>query len=449
VALTGLDIYKKLPKTNCGDCGLPTCLAFAMKLAGGQAKIEACPHVSEDAKAELAEASAPPVALVTIGKGDRALQIGGETVLFRHEKTFLHPPGFAILIKDDLSDEEVEKKVNQINELALERIGQMLRADLVAIESQSDAERFAQVSEKVSKSTDFPLVLISKDPEAMKKAVSLVSDANPLIYAADKDNYEAMASLAKEHSCPLAVSGSDGLEALAELTEKIAAMGVKNLVLDPGSGSTGQVLKDLVFIRRVALKKKYRPLGYPVITFPCRMTDDDYMEAVLAGVHIMKYAGIIVLNNLDVWKMLPLMVLRQNIYTDPQRPMQVEEGIYEIGTPDKNSPVLVTTNFSLTYFIVTGEIEASKISAWLCVMDVEGLSVLTAWAAGKFIPEKIASFIGKSGIGEKVGHRTLTIPGYVAQISGELEEELSSEWKVQVGSREAGDIPGFLKQWSA
>lgn len=447
MALTGLDIYKKLPKTNCGDCGLPTCLAFAMKLAGGQAKLEACPHVSEQAKAELADASAPPICLVTIGKGDKALQIGGETVLFRHEKTFVHPPGFGILIKDNLSDEEIEKKVNQINSLAFERVGQTLRANLIAIESNSDGERFAQVSEKVSKSTDFPLILMSRNPEAMKKALNLVSKGNPLLYAADRDNYEVMAGLAKEHNCPLVVSESNNLEAMAGLTEKIAALGVKEMVLDPGSESASQVLKDLVFIRRAALKKKFRPLGYPVITFPCRLIDDDYLEAIFGGVHVMKYAGIIIFNGLDAWKMLPLLVLRQNIYTDPQRPMQVEEGIYEIGNPTENSPVLITTNFSLTYFIVSGEVEAAKIPTWLCVMDVEGLSVLTAWAAGKFIPERIAPFIKRCGIAEKVKHNKLVIPGYIAQISGELEEELP-DWKVMVGSREASDIPAFLRQWS-
>lgn len=448
MALTGLDIYKKLPKTNCGDCGLPTCLAFAMKLAGGQAKLAACPHVSEQAKVELADASAPPIYLVTIGKGDKALQIGGETVLFRHEKTFLHPPGFGILIKDNLSDEEIEKKVNQINSLAFERVGQTLRANLIAIESNSDGERFAQVSEKVSKSTDFPLILISKNPEVMKKALNLVSDGKPLLYAANKDNYEVMAGLAKENNCPLVVSDLNNLEALTELTEKIAALGVKEIVLDPGSESANQVLKDLVFIRRAALKKKFRPLGYPVITFPCRMTDDEYLEALFGGVHVMKYAGIIIFNSLDAWKMLPLLVLRQNIYTDPQRPMQVEEGIYEIGNPTENSPVLITTNFSLTYFIVSGEVEAAKVPTWLCVMDVEGLSVLTGWAAGKFVPERIAPFIKRCGIVEKIKHNKLVIPGYVAQISGELEEELP-DWKIVVGSREASDIPAFLRQWSA
>lgn len=449
MALTGLDIYKMLPKTNCGECGFPTCLAFAMRLAAGQAELDACPHVSEEAKAKLSEASAPPIRLVTVGVGDKAFKVGEEQVLFRHEKTFYNPCGFALLIEDSMSDKEAKAKIDQVKSSQFERIAQLLRADLVALKNSSgDASKFAALVKKISDSTDFPLILMSEKAEALKAALAHCADKKPLLYAAKKDNYESFASLAKENNCPLVVS-DESIEGLVELSDKISGLGVKDLVLDPSSRKPSTTVRDFVYIRRSALRQKLRSLGYPVIAFPAEESKDSLEEAVLAAVYVIKYGGIIVLKSLEPWKALPLFVLRQNIYTDPQQPMQVEEKVYAINSPNETSPVLITTNFSLTYFIVSGEVEASKVPAWLCIMDVEGLSVLTAWAAGKFVPEKIAPFIKKSGIQDKVKHRTLIIPGYIAQISGELEDEMGDNWKVQVGTREAGDIPVFLKQWKA
>ncbi|HDP70564.1 MAG TPA: acetyl-CoA decarbonylase/synthase complex subunit gamma [Actinobacteria bacterium] len=446
MALTGLDIYKKLPQKNCGECGIPTCLAFAMKLAAGQAQLEACPYVSEETKTELSEASAPPIRLVTIGTGDKAIKIGEEAVLFRHEKTFYNQPGLAVLVDDGMSDAEIDGKLAQIKNSQFERVGQLLRADLVAVKSSSnDAGRFTELVKKAM-GTEFPLVLITDNSEVMKAALLVCAQSKPLLCAANENNFEQMANLAKENNCPLVVAAKD-LNALSELVEKITAQGVKDLVLDSGSRSIKDSLKDATFIRRAALKKKFKPLGYPIIAFPCEAYDDPYMEAVAAAVSIMKYAGVIVVKDLEPWRALPLYVLRQNIYTDPQKPMQIDEGIYPIGEPDENSPVLLTTNFSLTYFTVSGEVEASKVPCWICIMDVEGLSVLTAWAAGKFIPENIGPFMKRCGITDKVSHRKVSIPGYVAQISGELEDELP-DWVVEVGPREAGDIPSYLKNWS-
>ncbi|MEW6189595.1 MAG: acetyl-CoA decarbonylase/synthase complex subunit gamma [Actinomycetota bacterium] len=448
MALTGLDIYKKLPKTNCGECGFPACLPFAMKLAAGQAELDACPYLSEDIKEELAEASAPPIRLVTIGAGENALKIGEEQVMFRHEKTFFHPPGMGLIIEDTDPQEIIDGKINQTREVKFERVGQILKSDIIAIKASSgDASKFVSLVGKVKDTLDIPMVLTSDDPEIMKAALSICAEDKPLIYAANNENSEAMTNLSKEYDCPLAVS-ANGLEDLSSLVEKILALGVKHLVLDPGSENVGSALRDLVLIRRAALKQKFRPLGYPVITFPCSQTEDDLIEAALAAIYIMKYGGIILLRNLEPWKALPLFVLRQNIYTDPQRPMRVEEGIYPIGNPSETSPVLITSNFSLTYFIVSGEIEASKIPSWLLVLDTEGLSVMTSWAAGKFVPETIAPFVKRSGITDKVEHHKLVIPGCVAQISGELEDELS-DWEIIVGPREAGDIPAFLKHWAA
>lgn len=449
MALTGLDIYKMLPKTNCGECSFPTCLAFAMRLAAGQAELETCPHVSEEAKAKLTEASAPPIRLITVGTGDKSFKVGEEQVLFRHEKTFYNPCGFALLIEDSMSDKEVEEKINQLKNSQFERIGQHLRADLVAIkDTKGDTASFAKLVKKISGSLDFPIILMSEKADALKGALSHCADKKPLLYTATKDNYESYASLAKDNNCSLVISAKS-LEELISLSDKVTEAGVKDIVLDPASRNVSSTLRDLVFIRRSALLQKLRSLGYPIITFPGEEVEDTMEETLVASIYIMKYGGIIVLKSLEPWKALPLYVLRQNIYTDPQQPMQVEEKVYAFNNPTEGSPVLLTTNFSLTYFMVSGEVEASKVPSWLCIMDVEGLSVLTAWAAGKFVPEKIASFIKKSGIAEKINHRTLTIPGYVAQISGELEDELGDKWKVQVGSREAGDIPVFLKQWKA
>ncbi len=447
MALTGIEIFKKLPKTNCGECGVPTCLAFAMKLAAGQAELAACPHVSEQAKAELSEASAPPIRPLSIGTGDQALKLGGETVLFRHEKRFVSPTGIAVLVSDKMSEGEVESRLKKFNELKYERVGLKLEADLVAVRGESgDPAKFEALVKKVKERLDGKgVVLMSEDPNVLAAGAKAVADRKPLLYAATKANAEALAKLAKEFSAPLAVKGAS-LEETAELATQLTAAGVKDLVLDSGARTPRKVLEDQIVMRRAALMKKFRPLGFPTITFPCEMTQDPMMETLLASMLVAKYAGIVVLSDLDGHGLFPLLVERMNIFTDPQRPMATSEGIYEIGGPNENSPVLLTSNFSLTYFIVSGEIEGSRVPSWLLVKDTEGLSVMTAWAAGKFGADVIAPFVKKCGIADKVKHRKLVIPGYAAVISGELEEELP-DWKISIGPREAGHIPAYLKMW--
>ena len=444
MALTGIEIYKKLPKKNCGECGVPTCLAFAMNLATGKAELSACPYVSEEVKQELAESSAPPIRPVNIGSGDGALKIGGETVMFRHEKTFVNPPGLAVLVSDNASEQEIDEKFERFNQLQYERVGLLLRPDLIAIKEESgDGEKFKNAAKKAKEKTRAGIILISKNSDILSAALQVCKGDKPLIYAANKENYEKFAALAKENSCPLAVYG-ENLDELIELTSKLTGMGLKDLVLDSGARTLFKALEDQTVIRRAALVKKFRPLGFPTITFPCEMTDDFMEETLMAGVLIAKYAGIVVLSDLAGESLFPLLLERLNIYTDPQRPMATKEGIYEINNPDENSPILVTTNFALTYFIVSGEIEASRIPAWLLVQDAEGLSVLTAWAADKFVAQTVAPLVKKCGIMGKVKHTKLVIPGYVAQISGELEEELSG-WEIIIGPREASHIPAFLK----
>ena len=444
--LTGIEIFKLLPKTNCKECGEPTCLAFAMKLAAGKAELSACPYISGEAKAKLAEASAPPILPVTIGVGDRALKVGSETVMFRHEKRFENPPGFAILITDTMEESEVNARLERFSQLQYERVGLTLRPELVAVKDESgDASKFEALVNKVKQNSGSGIILMSSNPDILAAGLKACADRKPLIYAANKDNMANIADLAKEHSCPV-VAKASSLEELAQLTTKLIEAGVKDIVLDSGSRTVRRAFEEQVIIRSAALNKKFRPLGFPTIVFPCEMTDDPMKEAVIASMFVAKYGGIIVLSDFQGESLFPLLVERMNIYTDPQRPLATTEGIYEIGSPDENSPVLVTTNFSLTYFIVSGEIETSKVSSYLLVKDTEGLSVMTAWAAGKFVADTIAPFVKKCGIWDKVKQHKLIIPGYAAAESGGLEEELSG-WEILIGPRDAAHIPAYLKTW--
>lgn len=447
MALSGLQIFKLLAKTNCKECGFPTCMAFAMQLAAGKAELDKCPYVSDEAKAALGEASAPPVRKVTIGAGDLAVTVGEETVMYRHEKRFENMPGIGVMITGEMGETEVDNLIGQLKEQQFNYVGRTLRPRVAAVKAAGGAA-LAALAAKVDAGSGAALVLMNDDAAALKVAATPLKDRKPLLYAATEDNFDAVAAVARELEVPFAIRAAS-LDKLAELGQKALDGDFKEVVLDPASSSLGDVLMDQTLIRRAAIKKTFRALGFPTIGFPCSMTDDRMLEAVYAAVFVAKYTGIVILSDLEPARTLPLLYLGQNIYTDPQKPMQMEEGVYPVNEPGPESPILVTTNFSLTYFTVSSEVEASKVPAWLCIMDVEGQSVLTAWAAGKFVADAIAPFLKKSGIEEKAPHRKVVIPGYVAQISGELEEELGEGWQVQVGVREAADIPKFLRQWSA
>jgi acetyl-CoA decarbonylase/synthase complex subunit gamma len=419
-----------------------------MSLAAGKAELSKCPHVSEDAKAKLSEASAPPILPVTIGAGDTALKIGGETVMFRHEKRFENPPGIAILISDKMANAEVDARLKKVKDLTYERVGLTLRANLVALKSETgDAAKFAALAGKVKTGSDANIILMSDKVDVLSAAAKACADRKPLLYAATKDNADAVAALAKETGCPVAAKAA-GMEELAALTGKLTAAGLKNIVIDSGSRGVRQALEDQIIIRSAALNKKFRPLGYPTIVFPCEMTDNPMKEPLIAAMFIAKYAGIIVLSDFQGESLFPLLVARLNVYTDPQRPLATKQGIYEINNPNENSPLMVTSNFSLTYFIVSGEIENSKVPSWLYVKDTEGLSVMTSWAAGKFSADIIGPAILKSGITDKIKHRKLIIPGYIAAESGGLEEEMPG-WEILVGPRDAANLTPFLKAWKA
>ena len=444
MALTGIQIFKLLPQTNCKECGVPTCLAFAMNLASGKAELDACPYVSDEAKEQLAEASAPPIRPVALGKGVRQVKTGGETVLYRHEKTFYNQAPIGAMVSSDISASDLEAKLKVWNAFQFERVGFNLRPELVALkDANGDKDAFAAAAKTIAETSEFNLVLMSEDKEVMAAGVEACKFKRPLIYAATEGNVDDFGAIAKKNDLPLAVK-ADSVEGLVPLTDKLAEMGLKDLVLDSGAREIKQAFEDQIIIRREALKSLNRSLGFPTITFPCEMASNLDMETLIATMFIAKYGGITILSDFTGESIFPLLLERLNIFTDPQRPMTVTEGIYEIGSPDENSPVMVTTNFALTYFIVSGEIEGCKVPSWLLIKDSEGLSVLTAWAAGKFSGDDVGMFVKKSGIMDKVKHTELIIPGYAAAIAGDVEEELPG-WTITVGPREAAHIPAFLK----
>ncbi|MBI5063622.1 MAG: acetyl-CoA decarbonylase/synthase complex subunit gamma [Desulfatitalea sp.] len=445
MALTGIQIFKLLPKTNCKECGVPTCLAFAMNLASGKAELSACPYVSEEARAQLAEASAPPIRPVVVGKGVRKATSGGETVQYRHEKTFYSPTLLAAMVKSDITADALAKKLQGWNALQYERVGLNLRPELVALKDvNGNADAFGKLAKQIAETSEFNLILMTEKADVMKAGVAAAGFKRPLLYAATAANADAMGQLAKANDLPLAVK-AESVEALAKLSDKLTGMGLKDLVLDPGSREPKQANADMIAIRRAALKNGNRSVGFPTITFPCEMASNLDVETMLAAMFVAKYGGIVVLSDFAGESVFPLLLERLNIFTDPQRPMTVTQGIYPIGSPNEKSPVLVTTNFALTYFIVSGEIESSRVPSWLLIKDSEGLSVLTAWAAGKFAGDDVGAFVKKSGIMEKVKHTQLIIPGYAAAIVGDIEEELPG-WTITVGPREAAHIPGFLRE---
>jgi acetyl-CoA decarbonylase/synthase complex subunit gamma len=441
MALSGLEIYKLLPKTNCKACGFPTCLAFAMQLAAKKVSLDKCPHVSEDAQRSLESASQPPIKLVTVGGGDEKLEVGNETVLFRHEEKFYHPTGIGFLVKDTLPDADIQKTLDEIAKLDFERVGQRIKVNLIALSCESnDASKFESTLRAVLDKTALPVMLMSDDVATVKKALEISKERIPLLYRATGSNFKEMAGLAKTHKVPLVASAPD-LHALEELVKNLNAEGVQDIVLDTNQKGMSEKLWDFTQIRRLALKKTFRTFGYPTVAFT--QSEDPFLEVSEAITYVAKYASIVIMRSRSPWQVLPILTARQNIYTDPQKPLQVEPKVYEIGQVNDTSPVIVTTNFSLTYYTVEGEVESSKIPCYILSCDSEGMSVLTAWAADKFTAESIAKALETSGIKDKVKHKDVIIPGYVSVLSGKLEEE--SGWKVTVGPREASALPTFLR----
>ncbi|HHT9110447.1 MAG TPA: acetyl-CoA decarbonylase/synthase complex subunit gamma [Candidatus Brocadiaceae bacterium] len=446
MALTGLDIYKLLPKTNCKKCGRPTCLAFAMQLAQKKANLSDCPDVSEDAKKILGAASAPPIKLVTVGSGAKKVEVGEENVLFRHEEKFYHPTGVAVTITDDLSETAFSDRLKQINSLKISRVGTEIEIDLVAVINKSnDAGKFAEAAKKVSSGSHLSMILSSSSVDNMKAALTNCADKRPLIHGAHAANCGQMAALAKEKNCPMTVTAPT-LEELADLAECAKKAGVEEIVLDVSGNNPKEVLQKLTKIRRLSLKKNFRTLGFPMITFVC--DEDPFMEISLASTYLLKYAGIVAVNACEPWAIMPLLTARTNIFTDPQKPIQVEPKLYAVGDVKEDSPVLFTTNFSLTYYTVEGEVESSRVPTYILSVDTGGTSVLTAYSGDKLNDKVVAKAMTDAKVETKVKHRKLIIPGLVAVMSGKLQETLG--WEILVGPREASGLSSYLKTvWKA
>ncbi len=440
MALTGLDIYKRLPKENCKECGLPTCLAFAMKVASGQAGLDQCPRLTEEARGELDEASAPPQRLVKIGPQSKSISIGQETVLFRHDERFHHPTGIALKLSDSADPAALAAACERFKKLTFHRVGEDIFPDMVALANESGSgDTFAAAAKTIHDQLGVPMVLMSDSIEALAAAGEPLAQDRPVLYPTGTCSADELAALGQKVPTPLCVGGT--LDEVAEKVEALGQKGLKDVLISPGSVEAAETLAFLTQTRRASLNKKFRPLGCPVLVQA--ENDDEVIAAMDACSYVCKYAGVLVTN---VWSeplLVPILTTRQNIYTDPQKPVQVEPRLYEIGEVDTQSPLLVTTNFSLSYYSVESEVEASRIGCRILAVDTEGTSVLTAWAADKFNPETIATALKKSGVEETLQHKRMVIPGHVAVLAAQLNEETG--WQVLVGPKEASGIGPYLK----
>jgi len=441
MALTGLQIQKLLPKTNCKECGVNTCLAFAMKLAARKAEISECPYASEEAIRVLSEAYEPPVKGIRLGPdGDRRL--GEETVLYRHEKTFVNQTLLAVNVNDTDDPAAIDATLSSVKRYSIERVGETIDLDMVAVTQRGDAaDRFVELAATAWEAVGKPLVLRSSDPRSLSAAAVRVKGSRSVLSAATPETAGALVEVARETGHALALTAPD-LDQLVAAAAKIREGGFHDLVLQFETKSLAERFQTNSIARRTALKSNFKPLGSPFLRFID--VDDPISATVEAVTEIAKFGGICVLPCFDAAQVAALITLRLNIFTDPQKPIQVEPKIYPIGEPTRESPVFVTTNFSLTYFIVSGEIENSGLNAWLVVPECEGMSVLTAWAAGKLSGATVAKFCKEADLEGQVDRRDIVIPGYVAQISGDLEENLPG-WNILVGPQEASDLESFIK----
>ena len=422
---------------------MPTCLAFAMALAQKRAKLDDCPDVSDEAKDKLAAAAAPPMRKITFGRGDNPVRIGRETVLFRHEEKFHSPTVLAVTVSDKLTGDELKQRIEAVNALQFERVGQKIGVQALAVVNESgSAESFASACSAAKNGSDLALILVSDSPDAIAAAAAAVKDSVPLLASATTDTAEAMARIAKDNGCPL-VAKAGSIEELADLSEKIKSAGVEDIVLSLEGLRQQDALYNASRMRTLALKKGFRPLGYPTISFVTESDADTQMATAISL--LCKYSGIVVIDTVEPWAVLPMLTAVMNIFTDPQKPVQVESKVYKIGEPDENSPVMFTTNFSLTYYTVESDVEASRIPSYILVVDTEGTSVLTAYSGDKLNEKTVADAMAKFDVEKLVKHRKLIIPGYVAVMSGKLEE--ATNWEIMVGPRECSMLPKYLQEF--
>ena len=459
--LSPIDVYKLLPKTNCKECGEKNCMAFATKLVSRDVSLENCPPLltKEHRKTykQLMELLKPAIKEVVIGVGERAVKIGGKLVMYRHELAYFNPTAIAVDVTDEMSEEEISDRTKRVEQFKFGYIGQTLKLDMIAVRSTSnDPDKFKATVRKVAENTNLPLILCSLNSNVLEAGLKVVSKSRPLLYAVTKENWKEMAELVLLYECPLTVFAPNDLKLLKSLTKTLLEYGVEDLVLDPGtfpSGGLASTLNNFTMIRRAACKRGDELLGFPLMGVPMvawmergEASEEivKWREAYLAAMLIVRFADILILHSVDGWALLPTVILRQNIYTDPRKPAAVEPGLRVFGAPDENSPVMFTANFALTYYTVASDIESTKVNAYLLVVDTEGIAVDSAVAGRKLTAEKVASAIRASGIENKVMHRKLIIPGKSARLSGEIEE--LSGWQVLVGPKDSSGIPKFLQE---
>ena len=440
MAVKGLDIFKLSPKKNCKECGSPTCMAFCMKVAQGAVPITKCPYMSEEAIALLSEATAPPMQTITVG----AHKLGGETVMMRHEKTLVNRNLFAATLCTCMDDAAVEARLEGIRKVDYERIGEREMVECVFVHDAGDCAKFVELCKKAAALPDRTVIIDTKDVETAKAAVEAIKDSKPILNSANKDNFNDMNEIAKAAGLVLGVSGTD----LSELHDTVAALekaGNKNLILDVTAPTIKETFANAVLVRRTAIKDGDRTFGYPsIVNLGVLCNHDEHLETALAAMFVVKYGSIIVMDKVGYAEALPLYGLRQNIFTDPQKPMKVAPGIYPINGAGPDDPCALTVDFALTYFLVSGELERSKVPVNLLITDASGMSVLTAWAAGKFSSTSVKKFFDEFDIASKINNRTLIIPGKVAVMKGEIQDKLP-EWNVVVGTREAVELVKYLR----
>ena len=440
MAVKGLDIFKLSPKKNCKECGSPTCMAFCMKVAQGAVPITKCPYMSEEAIALLSEATAPPMQTITVG----AHKLGGETVMMRHEKTLVNRNLFAATLDTSMDDASIEERIALVKKVDYERIGEREMVECVFVHDAGDCAKFVELCKKAAALPDRTVIIDTKDVETAKAAVEAIKDSKPILNGANKDNFNDMNEIAKAAGLVLGVSGTD----LSELHDTVAALekaGNKNLILDVTAPTIKETFANAVLVRRTAIKDGDRTFGYPsIVNLGVLCNHDEHLETALAAMFVVKYGSIIVMDKVGYAEALPLYGLRQNIFTDPQKPMKVAPGIYPINGAGPDDPCALTVDFALTYFLVSGELERSKIPVNLLITDASGMSVLTAWAAGKFSSTSVKKFFDEFDIASKINNRTLIIPGKVAVMKGEIQDKLP-EWNVVVGTREAVELVKYLR----
>ena len=447
MALKGLDIFKLSPKKNCKECGCPTCMAFSMKVAQGAVDIAACPYFAPEALAKLSAATEPPMKTIKVGAGDAELSLGGETVLFRHEKTFVSRTRYAMSLCTCMDDETVAQKLEDIKKVDYERIGERMFVEMVYVNYSADGKQDYVELVKKAAETGRILILDCKDAEIAKAALEVCKDGNPILNGADASNYEAMNAVATAAGVVLGVSGAD-LSEIHDTVEKLEGLGNKNLVIDVTGADVKETFKNAVQIRKAAIKDGDRTFGYPSIVNLHKIAAGDlHKQAALLSLFTMKYGSVIVAEHIGYAEALPLYGLRQNLFTDPQKPMKVEPGVYPLNGADENSVCLTTVDFALTYFLVSGELERSGVPVNLIINDAGGLSVLTSWAAGKFSSSSIAKFFQEQDIEGKIKSRKLIIPGKVAVLKGELEAKMPG-WEIIIAPNEAVQLVKFMKDFA-